>query len=175
MNTRDFQDDLQQADKHADEPFWEKIYKGFFPTFASMEKVPINDWRQGLGIDRVITLRNGKLIMIEEKRRWEDYPTFVLEIWSNEEKALKGWTRRDLSCDYLAYAIIPSRTCYLLPWHALQLACRHNWAQWLDDYPQRIRNRNEDRDSGDKWTSVAFAVPRSIVLQAMTEAMRVIW
>ena len=175
MNVRDFQDDLKQADKRADEPFWEKVYKGFFPTFASMEKVPKSDPQQRLGIDRIITLRNGSVIYVEEKRRSEDYSDFVLEIWSNEGKALKGWTRRDLCCDYLAYAIIPSQTCYMLPWSALQLACRQNWAQWLDDYPQRFRRQSEDRDSGDIWTSVAFPVPRSVVLQAMTEAMQVIW
>ena len=140
-----------------------------------MEKVPKGDPRQHLGIDRIITLRNGSKISIEEKLRYEDYPDFVLEIWSDEENLVKGWTRKDLCCDYINFATIPTRTCTILPWHAFQLACRRNWDEWQKTYPFRIRNPNEDEDSGDKWTSVAFPVPRSVVLQAMTEAMQVIW
>ena len=88
-------------------------------------------------------MRNGKQFTIDEKARFKDYGDILLEIWSNEQYKTHGWATKDLMCDYIAYGIIPSQRCYLLPVNQLQNALRRNWKKWyLNNHKHRAQNTN---------------------------------
>jgi hypothetical protein len=36
-------------------------------------------------------------------------PDFLLEYWSDYERRSPGWIEKDLACDFIAYAFVPSR------------------------------------------------------------------
>lgn len=111
----------------ADElPFWEQCYKKAFPTMQAMLNHRDDGDHQRQGIDRSVILANGKQLWIDEKVRKKDYGDILLEYVSNDRTNAPGWVCKPLLCDYIAYAIIPSSKCYLLPVPQLQAAWVEN-------------------------------------------------
>jgi hypothetical protein len=113
MKVHDFRERLAFSQQAGHEDFWQAVYKKAFPDmiFAQLcsEKCP----GQYLGIDRVIHLRTGKTLLIDEKKREEDYPDILLEYISVDKLQTPGWMECDLLIDFLAYAFMPTKRCYL--------------------------------------------------------------
>lgn len=144
--------------------WWIPIYRRAFPTLMSAVAVEHDGWAQRGGIDRLLTLACGRTYTVDEKIRTEDWPDVLLERWSNEGLRRPGWVQKPLAADFIAYAHAPAATCVLLPVPALQRAWRQHGRQWIGLYGQR-RAQNEG------YTTVSVPVPRSVLMQAIVEAM----
>lgn len=159
-----FSESLALAAAQTDSPIWERAYKRLFHNFSNMTSVRSDGWAQRGGIDRVVTLASGKTLTIDEKVRYKDYGDILLEYWSSEERRVLGWVAKDLACDYIAYAIIPSSKCYLLPFQPLRSAWRDNAKEWVGKY-----KRIEAENAGYKTVSVGVPIP--VLFGALNEAM----
>lgn len=163
-----FDDDLAFSHSQADAPWWSAVYQTAFPDLAAMVSVRKDGWAQRGGIDRVLTLESGKTLYVDEKVRREDWPDFALEYWSDKDKRVPGWVAKDLACDYIAYAFVPSATCYLLPFQELRRAWRLNRQMWVGTYTKVV-------SENPSWTTISVAVPRDVVLSALSSVMRITW
>ena len=163
-----FNESLEQANEVANESWWEDIYRQYFPHFLAMSS-PIEDgWGQRAGIDRIILLKSGKQIKIDEKVRYTDYGDILIEYWSDKEHKVPGWGVRELDCDYIAYAVLPTKTCFMLPFDHLQAAVYDNAESWVNQYGgKQAVNQNH--------TTESMTVPIDILYEAMNKASRVRW
>lgn len=140
-----------------------------------MHSVREDGWAQRGGIDRVVLLSSGKSLSIDEKVRDKDYPDFLWEYLSDKARGIPGWCAKDLACDYLAYAYVPSKRCVLLPFVQIRRA-------WLENGPLWIASANRG-DAGYRivdavnrgYTTRSVAVPWKETFRAIREAMIVRW
>jgi len=164
----DFQQSLAYSHAHSDAPWWGQIYERAFPNLLSMNDIRQDGWAQRAGIDRLLILESGRQVKIDEKVRSANYPDFLLEYWSSKEHKKPGWVAKDLDCDYIAYAFVPSKTCYLLPFLDLRRAWQQNGKDWVGKY------FNPQADNGN-YTTVSVAVPIDEVFNKINQAMTVQW
>ena len=166
--THDFHESLALSETIADEPWWETVYRRAFPYFKSMEFVPSGTPEQLAGIDRIIRIKGGGVIYVDEKVRHTDYGDILLELWSSEEHKTMGWAGKPLLCDYVAYAFMPSKRCYLFPFPLLQRALWNHWDEWKRRY-KTVGATNRG------YTTQSLAVPIATLQQAITEAGFIQW
>lgn len=175
MTVHDFQASVARSRAQADAPWWREIYESAFPGLRSMVYVANDGWAQRGGIDRVLVLASGRTINIDEKVRERDWPDILLERWSDVASRRPGWIQKDLACDFIAYAFVPSATCYLLPFLTLRRAWRAHGRAWI-----RAAERQRDgfalvrADNGD-WSTESIAVPLHSLLSALSDAMTICW
>lgn len=158
---------LERSRAYADAPWWEQVYREAFPSFEGMTYVHRAGSGQRDGIDRVVTLTSGRVVTIDEKVRDRDYQDFCLEYWSVKHKRDRkrdepGWIAKEMRCDYLAYAFVPSGRCYLLPFHELRRAWRKHFREWVAEYP-------EIRADNGYYDTLSVAVPISVVQRALSD------
>lgn len=163
-----FQESLARSHEQADAPWWRQVYLRAFPTLESSVCVRNDGWAQRGGIDRVLTLGCGRTIKVDEKVREQDWPDILLEYWSDVERKVPGWVAKDLACDFIAYAFVPSQTCYLLPTLTLRRAWQLNGADWVNQY------KRVEADNG-RYITVSVPVPIRILMAALSDAMVVSW
>lgn len=162
----DFDDDLEFS--HSQEAFWEGVYRIAFPDMESMTDVCKDGWAQRGGIDRLITTASGRVWKVDEKVRRETWPDILLETKSDVARNAPGWIVKDLACDFIAYAFLPSRECYLLPVQPLQRAWRQHGHIWLGEYGTR-----EAKNNG--WKTENCPVPIKEIMRKISEAMWMRW
>jgi len=160
----DFDEELEYSEKASEESFWFDVYKKAFPNMVNCMSGWGDTESQRKGIDRVILLANGKTLYVDEKKRRKVYRDFLLEYISVDKTGAPGWMEKELNIDYLAYAFMPIKRCYLLPWPLLRRAWLHFKNDWLNKYPIKPAE-----NKGYKTLSVA--VPRNIVIQAIKRAV----
>ena len=170
-----FEESLAMSRAQADEPWWEDVYRAAFPSFAGMIYVADDGWAQRGGIDRVITLTSGKTLTVDEKSRSRDWPDIAWEYLSSVEDKKPGWCCKDLACDYIAYAFVPSRTCYLLPALQLRKAFLKHGRKWVQLGRSRQNGFQIIRAVNDGYTTASVAVPIRESLDAIRDAMIVSW
>ena len=127
-----FAGELAYGNDAADEPFWEAVYREAFPNFRDMIAHPVDMDLQRKGIDRTVRLTNGLLLRIDEKKRREERLDVLIEYLSNSVTGAPGWIEKNLSIDYLAYAFMATRKCYLFCWPQLQRAWRKEGEGWKE-------------------------------------------
>lgn len=164
----DFDKSLEMSAAQSEAPWWEPVYRSAFHNFACMTYVRRDGWAQRGGVDRVITLESGKTLSVDEKVRSVDYPDILLEFWSDKARKVPGWVAKDLACDFIAYAFIPSQTCHLLPFLTLRRAWQVNGRDWVKRYGTKIAHNNG-------WLTESVAVPTDVLLGALADAMTVTW
>lgn len=130
----EFRKDLRFSHESEDNPIWKTIYSIAFPGFLSMASQRKNGEMQHLGVDRTVVIESGKAVYIDEKVRREDYGDILLEYMSSDRSGSLGWCEKTLFCDYIAYAVLPSEKCYILPVPQMQYAWRKNKQKWLNKY-----------------------------------------
>ncbi len=163
-----FSRSLSLSQERSELPFWEKVYRQAFPTFVSMHCVKRDGWAQRGGIDRIIQLDGGKTLYIDEKIREKDYPDILLEYYSDRDRKTPGWIAKDLACDYIAYAFLPSQHCYLLPFQQLR-AC---WAKYRSEW---VRSFPIVEAVNDNYVTVSVAVPIDRLLSCIATELVVTW
>lgn len=134
VKTHDFRERLQFSEDASDAPFWDAVYRKAFPSMVWHNACPGNTEGQHRGVDRMIYLRNDRILRIDEKKREKDYPDILLEFLSVDTKGTPGWIEKDLAIDYLAYAFMPSRRVYLFDWLMLRRAWIGYGERWKAKY-----------------------------------------
>lgn len=166
--TADFVADLDWSHQQSDQSWWGAVYRDAFVGFSGMRDVRQDGWAQRGGIDRLVDLRDGTTLKVDEKVRRTVYPDICLEYWSDMERKVRGWVAKDLTCDYIAYAFEPTGVCYLLPFQTLRRAWRSNCDAWVERH-RRVEAVN--RQGGRCWTTVSVAVPIPVLLDAIRDAI----
>jgi len=146
----DFQTQNEWSKAAGHESFWYEVYRKAFPDMRNWSEIEAQRL-QMLGIDRVITLQNGRQLFIDEKKRAREYPDILLEYISNDQTSRPGWMESDKAIDYMAYAFVQSRRVYLFEWRMLRRAWLHFKHDWLQRYPII-----EAQNKGYKTMSVAI-------------------
>lgn len=133
----DFNGDLAFSLDNRDEPFWQAVFMKAFPTMVQSELCEDLALQRD-GVDRIITLRNGATIKVDQKLRRKVYPDILIEYISIDRPVAKpGWIEKDLTIDYLAYAFLPNKRCYMYPWLLLKRAWGTFGEQWKIRYGVR--------------------------------------
>ncbi len=162
MKLNDFYADLKYSENKTEDQLINEFYYKVFPNLKEIKTIT-DITLQKKGIDKILTLKNGKEIAIDEKRRRVDYGDILLEEWSNFEKKKKGWTGDpEKVTDYIVY-IIQSKI-YIFPYDLLQLAWRKNYYQWREEYGIK-----EAQNPGYVTTNVP--VPTDILFEAIKKEM----
>lgn len=170
-----FDTSLRWSEEFTNAPWWETVYRQAFPEFASMAAAERNTWGQKSGIDRVITLSSGKTVTVDEKVRRKDWGDFCLEIWSDEARKVAGWLTKGQATDYLAYAFVDTRRCFLLPFLSLQRAFRERQAHWIALAEWDADGYRMVRADNGRYTTVSVAVPIKEVLTAIASSSVIRW
>lgn len=166
---------LARSYSHADAPWWEPVYRKAFHNFACMQSIRVDGWAQRGGIDRVITLSSGKPVLIDEKVREKDWPDFLWEYLSDLEHNTAGWCAKDLACDFIAYAFVPSQRCFLLPALQLRRAWIENGVEWVGRARRGESGYRIVDARNDGYVTRSVAVPLKETMRAVRDAMIVVW
>lgn len=158
-----FKERLQWSEKQGDELFWDAVYKKAFTNMVAHVQCTGDTSSQRQGIDRLIHLASGKTLYIDEKKRETDYPDILLEYISVDTTGAPGWIEKDLNIDYLAYAFMPSKRCYLFPWLQLRRAWNRYGEEWKAQY-RRIEAKNRG------YTTFSVAIPTRVLQAAVSLA-----
>lgn len=107
-----FHEDMDfEKEVSSNHELWTRVYSNFFPDFKLHGRV-CDKGRQMQGIDRVVKLAGGRNVYVDEKVRRKDYGDMLIEEYSMCGEAgkgkKKGWIKKDLNTDYIAYYIQPS-------------------------------------------------------------------
>lgn len=159
----DFEDQLAWGEAQGYEPFWTQVYRKAFPNMVNHMLGSGDTQSQRMGIDRIILLSNGRMLRIDEKKRRQDYPDILLEYVSVDTTNAPGWIEKDLAIDYLAYAFMPSKRCYLFDW----LMLRRAWLRYGDEWKQAHRIVTAQNKS---YKTYSVAVPIEVVRNAVRQA-----
>jgi len=161
MKLNDFKTDLEYSLEDNESDLFDNFYRRVFPSLVEIENVTDLDL-QMKGIDKIIHFKENKKLYIDEKKRRKDYGDIILEIWSNTEKRKAGWIFKSHT-DYIVYAIIPSRKCYLLPALLLKIWVKNNWLN-LKNFP-KILAKNK------YYTTTSYAIPTDKLLNDLKDLM----
>lgn len=170
----DFNKDLEYSSRQSDCNFWLECYQQAFPCMTACCDHRADGDHQRVGIDRSVVIENGKVYYIDEKVRRAHYTNqcpegdILLEEWSSEEKKVPGWAIKPLWADYIAYAIIPIQTCFLMPVTQMQEAWRRNAEQWKAKYKKcSAPNFN--------YTTIGWAIPIPELYREIGKCLRIKW
>ena len=184
--SHDFAASLAYSHDQADQPWWEQVYRRAFPDYVTMVDLRGDGWHQRAGRDRAVVLASGRTIYVDEKARSEAYDDVLVEIWSVYPKggrppyppvdgAKPGWAREPKDCDWLAYAIVPTRTCYLFPFLGVRAAFEKNRASWLRKATDRVGGFRFAVSPNRTYDTIGIAVPVATLRAAIHDAMTVTW
>lgn len=186
MTVHDFGDSLEYSHRQSDQPWWADVYRRAFPDMVEMVDLRRNGWHQKAGRDRAVILSSGKPVYVDEKVRKGQWPDICVEIWSTYPKnaappyptvpdAAPGWAAKPLDCDWLAYAFVPSATCYLFPFLGIRAAYERKGHVWADWASQKRGGFRWVVASNTRYDTVSIAVPIATLQAAVTNAMTVSW
>lgn len=153
-------------------PFWEATYRAAFPDFRCMVDNVRDNGAQRCGVDRLVVLKSTQVLRIDEKARLKkDYGDLLIEIVSNDRTQAPGWIEKDLTIDFLAYGVVPSKRCYLFPWPTLRAA----WVKHGDEW-KRAAKADEDgfrviKAQNQGYRTWSIAVPMCLAQEAIKECL----
>jgi len=174
----EFAASLTLSHKQADAEWWPRVYRSAFPDLASMTCVRQDGWAQRGGIDRVLTLNSGKTLTVDEKVRNKDYGDVLLEFWSvwRDGKGVDpGWVAKDLACDYIAYAWVPTGRCLLLPFQELRRVWRARHQEWVDAAKRGAMGFQVISANNKGYQTKSVCVPENVLRDAIRDSMLVTW
>ncbi len=186
MTVHDFNERLAYSHEQSDQPWRETVYRQAFPDMTTLVDLRGDGWHQRAGRDRAIVLSSGRTIYVDEKVRSEAYDDIAVEIWSVYPRdgvspykpvptAVPGWARKPLDCDWLAYAFVPTQTCYLFPFLGLRAAVEKSKRVWVDNASSNTNGFRWVIANNGRYNTVSIAVPTWILSDAITEALTVSW
>lgn len=171
----DFNQSLALSHEYEDAPWWGEVYVRAFPGFNSMMSVRKDGWAQRGGIDRVVQLKSGKTLYVDEKVRSTDWDDIALERWSDRDKQTPGWIQKDLACDFIAYAFVPTQRCYLLPFPTLRKAWQLEGRRWVELAEQGLGGFKVIHAKNKTYVTESIAVPTDLLMATLGQAMLVNW
>jgi len=150
----DFSADLADSHGEGGEPEWCAAYDRLWPG-AKTRDMRQDGPHQRQGIDRILYLPDGNRVTIDEKIRRHDFGDYLLELWDKFtawEDRRPGWlTDPEKRCTHLAYLVLPTRTCTLLPLNETRRA----WAQFGPEW-RRAAGTGLEGGRFDRWMEHAL-------------------
>ncbi len=168
-----FSNDLSFSHKIARLPFWEEVYKTAFPTMTGMQLIIEDGPAQRAGIDRMLILEGGEVVLIDEKVIRKSWSNFFLEYFSDAQAEAPGWIMKNLSCDFIAYVFLPSRECYLLPFLELQEVWLAHRDRWFFQYNATVVPNFSC--SNKPYETHGVLVPIAELMPLLPRAMHITW
>lgn len=161
-----FHERLAYSLEASHEPFWCDVYRKAFPEMREMtlEKAIA---QQRAGVDRLVRLKCGRVLKIDEKKRDTVYPDILLEYVSNTETNAPGWAVKPLTVDYIAYAFMPTQRVYFLDYLMLKRCWAHYGEMWLMQH-KHVTARTITADG--VYRTLSVAVPIDILRGALSAA-----
>jgi hypothetical protein len=169
----DFNERLEWSQQLSDEPEWIAFYRRLWPNALYIIRADRDSQWQRWGVDRRITLPNGRDILIDEKKRAGDWDDVLLEEWSvyygdGDRRNKIGWALDESKrIDFVAYAIPKRGLCYLLPFELTRLAYVVNRATWHAEswqYPKDAKNNGYiTRNCAVPWQTLKSAITQQIL------------
>lgn len=149
----DFQAKLAESNTLSDEDSWIGFYERVWPgQIVCSVRIDKDSVFQRWGVDREIKLVTGQQFTVDEKKRTKDYGDMLIEEWSQfygerDTRNKVGWTRdRAKRCDFVAWAVVPSGKCWLIPFDLLRRTTHAYLGDWKKAagtrYPSISQNRN---------------------------------
>jgi hypothetical protein len=175
MIVHEFKKSLALSHQYEGAEWWSAVYQKAFPNYLSAVSVRTDGWAQRGGIDRVITLKSGKTITVDEKVRAKSYGDIALEQWSDVERKKPGWMQKDLACDFIAYAFVPDEICYLLPFPILRRAWLENGVEWIANAKGNDGGYRFIDAQNPSYVTRSIAVPITDLLSAISQAQIIKW
>jgi hypothetical protein len=160
-----FTRDLEFSFDTKDDDFINKFYFRVFPNLDKIENVILMEL-QKRGIDKILHFKNGKQVLIDEKKRRRNYGDILIEEYSNFETKKWGWISREKHTDYIVYIIMDIQKIYLLPFLLLQKAWIKNYKQWLSNYGRK-NAKNYNANNEFIYTTSNIAIPTTVLLTAI--------
>lgn len=184
--THDFAASLAYSHEQADQPWWDTVYRRAFPDFTTSVDLRADGWHQRAGRDRAIVLTSGRTVYVDEKVRSEAYDDVAVEVWSVYPKAANppyppvpsakpGWARKPLDCDWLAYAFVPTQTCYLFPFLGVRAAFASYGSVWVEAATAKRDGFGWVVAKNNRYDTVSIAVPIWTLRSAIADATTVTW
>lgn len=177
----DFAASLAWSQNWSEAPWWEPLYREAFPTMVGMRTIKRDGWAQRGAIDRLVDLRDGTRMKIDEKVREKHRDDILLETWSDKQRKTKGWAHpySDLTCDYIAYAFAPTCICYLLPYQTIRRVVKVQGDRWFELCYQRrdgfFLAETTSRHQGRTWKTEGMCIPTLVLLDAIRDALVIRW
>jgi len=162
-----FNEQLAYSERASCEPFWDAVYKKAFPNLVNHMMCKGDTASQRMGVDRILYLANGLTVAIDEKKRKKDYGDILLEYVSVDTTGAPGWMAKDLAIDYLAYAIMPTKKCYLFPWHILRRVWLARGQQWIQWGQERKKGFSLSTSKNKGYVTRNVCVPIDIIKRAL--------
>ncbi len=162
MKCNDFNIDLEYSLEERENEMFDRFY---FRTFPSLDTIHFAEdmETQRKGIDKILKFKSGYTVTIDEKKRRKDYGDILLELWSVWERKKRGWLYT-CQCDYIVYAVMPTKKVYLLPTLLLKKAWLKNHSNWLVKY-KRIDAKNKG------YITKSIAIPAEELLYEISRQM----
>lgn len=153
---RNFKEDLEMTENEDLDNLMNNFYLSKVKNISKVKKVNYDKYPnlQKLGVDRVVLLKNGKKLLIEEKFRFNVYNDIFIETHSSDNKL--GWIKKESRTDILVYYIIPLNTIYVFDFRKLKIKFNKWNTEWLLRYGYtRSKNKN--------YTSKGICIPIDIL------------
>jgi len=170
MKYNDFDIDLKYSLEARENELFDTFYYRVFSNLRDIELV-MDKERQRKGIDKILYFNNGKQVSIDEKKRRKDYGDILLELWSVWEEKKKGWLLT-AQCDYIVYAVMPSKKVYLLPTLLLGKAWEKNKGTWVEKAKDKNNGFYIVKALNKRYSTISIAIPTEILLSSITEEMK---
>ena len=168
-----FEKNIADTEQSRNHEHWDRAYRLFFPEMSGIEFIPEEDERQRVGVDSIVSLKDGTQYNIDEKVDRQGYPRFLIEIWQAHNKGYPGWAvKEDQQTDYIIYLVEPKQDYYLVPYKELRDVYRENEEQWLD-YAKNRRNGFVYSDvwnntvDGEPWNTHGVCIPFTTLREYM--------
>jgi hypothetical protein len=159
-----FADSLRRSEAEAGATWWDVLYRRFFgPDFVAAVPMPTNSLAQKCGIDRVVILKSGQTVRVDEKLRHTDHEDVLLEYDSGHGP---GWIVKETQADFYVYVWKPSQRALFLDAQALKRAWRTFGEGWVRQYGD-IEARNP------RYTSRSCPVPLDVLNDALVQVVQV--
>jgi hypothetical protein len=171
-----FEKDLRYSEDQVNRDFWNSVYLKAFGDHSSTAITGCN--AQNDGVDRVLTLPNQRMILVDEKvqRRhhtivWdgEKQDSLWIEEYSVVEKKIPGWAMKPLRVEYILYGFPTAGRAHLLPVLQLQAAYKIYWQEWKQNNWWRLTKK----ESNDGYHTSGFTVPINVLKRAITDVMTI--
>lgn len=154
-------------------PFWDNIYEQAFAPHTVVDvEIISNEREQKLGIDKKITLSNGKIVYVDEKARHSVYSDILCEVWSNKQRQLKGWLMKEADTDWIVYAFMPNSQCLFIPFKGLQAQFKKHIHHWYELAKERDYGFYVVEAHNKTYNSVSLAIPISVIKCLLPETMK---
>ena len=163
MKYNDFGLDLEYSLEERENELFDSFYYRVFPGLNNIHLVKDME-TQKKGIDKILYFKSGYVVTVDEKKRRKDYGDILLELWSVWERKKRGWLYT-CKCDYIVYAIMPSKKVYLLPTLLLKKAWIENQAEWITTYEEITAYNRE-------YVTKSIAIPIGILLEQISTQIK---